>query len=233
MLAPIKASSAWVAVALLCICSLGSAAADEEVAAHGTRRDEDQRAVKPAALNLVNREFSGKSEKQDFSEALASALRQMDEEVRKVAKVPCSHVSWRVVEIGGESGTPAGLKTLRVKLVASFEAGNAKDAGGADELHGTWTFEHGPLGEFDRLEVKKDGTFTLEHRDVALGTTTTFGEWVHGNAGLTLHPARQEHNGQPVQDFPKAAETLRPIRRDEGLVLERGGRELRRLNSRQ
>ena len=69
----------------------------------------------------VVREFTGVSNKQDFNEALADALRQMDKAVTQEAKYPCSRVSWRLVDINGTSGTPAGLRTIQVKIAASFE----------------------------------------------------------------------------------------------------------------
>jgi hypothetical protein len=191
----------------------------------------DWEATRDQKALQISREYVGVSEKRDFSEALASALRQMDEEVRTLAKQPCSNVKWRVAEITGQSGTPADLKIIQVKIVATFEAQGEEDAAPRAVLEGTWKFEHGALGEFDRLELSGDGTFSLEHRDVALGTTTTHGTWTHSDQKVVvLRPTRQEHEGQAVRDFRTAAEEFRVVEKEGKLVLEGKGRELTKAN---
>jgi hypothetical protein len=73
--------------------------------------------------------FEGVSNRRSFEEAFADALRQMDKAVAEQGRFPCTSVKWRVVDIGGESGSPAGLNILRVKITASFETGQADPVG--------------------------------------------------------------------------------------------------------
>jgi hypothetical protein len=70
----------------------------------------------------VEHEFTGVSEERSFDVALRDALRQMDEAVRRHGRHPCTAAKWRVVEIGGEAGGPAGVNTLEVRIAAAFEA---------------------------------------------------------------------------------------------------------------
>ncbi|MEX2138205.1 MAG: hypothetical protein WD894_03010 [Pirellulales bacterium] len=69
----------------------------------------------------TDHEFEGLSDRRSFDEALADALSQMDKAVAEKGRFPCTKVTWRVVETGGVSGSPAGLNKLQVKIAASFE----------------------------------------------------------------------------------------------------------------
>lgn len=77
----------------------------------------------------VEHEFTGVSDERSFDVALRDALRQMDEAVKKYGRHPCTAAKWRVVEIGGESGGPAGVHTLAVRIAAAFETGEADPVG--------------------------------------------------------------------------------------------------------
>ncbi|HUG92513.1 MAG TPA: hypothetical protein VML55_16865 [Planctomycetaceae bacterium] len=95
------------------------------------------------------------------------------------------------------------------------------------DLHGRWRFEHGALGEFDTLDLNRNGRFVLEHRDVALGTTTTYGTWTLEGEQVILREERQEFQGQQVRDRAPATEKL-PVRRNGGgLTLGTPPREFR------
>jgi hypothetical protein len=74
---------------------------------------------------MKQQQFEGVSDRRSYEEALADALAQMDKSVAKERRYPCTSVTWRVVEIGGKSGSPAGLNELHVKIAASFEAKEA------------------------------------------------------------------------------------------------------------
>jgi hypothetical protein len=73
------------------------------------------------AYRAVEHEFVGVSDARSFEAALSDALRNMDRAVADQGRSPCSSVKWHVAEISGTSGTPAALKRLEVKIVASFE----------------------------------------------------------------------------------------------------------------
>jgi hypothetical protein len=66
-------------------------------------------------------QFVGVSTKRSFDEALANALRQMDQAMAR-QQVPDNMVTWRVVEITGRSGGIAGLDLLQVKIAAQYQA---------------------------------------------------------------------------------------------------------------
>ena len=66
-------------------------------------------------------EFTGLSDERSFDVALRDALRQMDDAVAKFGKYPCTGAKWRVIEISGETGGPAYVNTLAVKITATFE----------------------------------------------------------------------------------------------------------------
>ena len=85
----------------------------------------------PGAL-CVEHEFTGVSEERSFDVALRDALRQMDEAVARHGRYPCTAARWRVVEITGETGGPAFVNTLSVRVAASFETK-------AGDPVGTWT----------------------------------------------------------------------------------------------
>jgi len=183
------------------------------------RSEQPQDSAPPtAAKREQESQFEGVSDKRSFEEALAKALEQMDKAVKEHGRYPCSTVNWRVIEIGGTSGSPAGLNVLRIKIAASFEV-RPLIAVPDDELHGAWYFEHGALGEFDTLDLKADGHFLLQHRDVALGTTTTHGTWRQQAGQLVLRQERQEHAGEARRDNEGRIELVSIRRTADGLVL--------------
>ncbi len=61
----------------------------------------------------------------------------MDEAVAQEAKSPCSRVTWRLIDISGTSGTPAGLQTIQVRIAASFEGQGREDLAAASPA-GAW-----------------------------------------------------------------------------------------------
>jgi hypothetical protein len=75
----------------------------------------------PPSARSVEHEFTGISDERSFDVALREALRQMDEAVARHGKYPCTAAKWRVVEIGGETGGPAAVNTLEVRIAARFE----------------------------------------------------------------------------------------------------------------
>ena len=113
--------------------------------------------------------------------------------------------------------------------IASFdwEARRAADVT-AEQLHGRWNFEHGALGEFDTLELQRDGRFRLEHRDVALGTTTTSGTWSLEGQDVVLREERYEVDGQEIRDRTPRTEKLRIRQSADGLRLGKPLREFQR-----
>jgi hypothetical protein len=80
-------------------------------------QEKTQRAEKSG----TEQEFEGISNRRSFEEALADALTQMDRAVAAQGRFPCTKVTWRVVETRGESGSPAGLNNVQVRIAASFE----------------------------------------------------------------------------------------------------------------
>lgn len=178
----------------------------------------------PAAA-VEEHEFTGVSDKRSFEQALADALKQMDDAVAE-QRVPCNSVNWRLVDITGRSGTPAGLHELRVKIAASFTTRDPLPRPTVAQLLGLWVFERGALGEFDQLDLRPDGSFLLEHRDVALDSrTTTAGKWSRSDTQVILQATTQERDGKVVTDFRETTESLRWTRDAEGMVLKRNGRD--------
>ena len=114
--------------------------------------------------------------------------------------------------------------------IASFdwEARRPATDVSAEQLHGRWTFEHGALGEFDTLELQRDGRFRLEHRDVALGTTATSGSWSLDGQDVVLREERHEVDGQEVRDRAPRTEKLRIRQTANGLRLGKPLREFQR-----
>jgi hypothetical protein len=103
----------------------------------------------------------------------------------------------------------------------------------AEQLHGRWKFDHGALGEFDTLDLERDGRFRLEHRDVALGTTTTCGTWSLEGQDVVLREERHEVDDQEDRDRTPRTEKL-PIRQtDDGLRLGKPPREFQRHSTNQ
>jgi hypothetical protein len=106
-----------------------------------------------ARPRLKEQEFEGVSDRRSYEEALANALKQMDKAVAEQGRYPCTKVSWRVIEVGGTSGSPAGLDELHVKITASFEAKNP-------EAVGTWKITRSGSGaemQGFTLTVKREG----------------------------------------------------------------------------
>ena len=73
--------------------------------------------------------FVGLSTKRSFEEALADALRQMDQAMTR-QNVPDNMATWRVVEITGRSGGIAGLELLQVKIAAQYQVRADRKASG-------------------------------------------------------------------------------------------------------
>ncbi|HUE71774.1 MAG TPA: hypothetical protein VMP01_12885 [Pirellulaceae bacterium] len=112
--------------------------------------------------------------------------------------------------------------------VFDWEARRAAADVTAEQLHGRWKFEHGALGEFATLELQRDGRFRLEHRDVALGTTTTSGTWSLKGRDVVLREERHEVDGQEVRDRTPRTEKLRIRQTADGLRLGKPRREFQR-----
>jgi hypothetical protein len=93
-------------------------------ARQGSLHSEEPSGQKAAAPTprMKQQEFEGVSDRRSYVDALANALAEMDKSVAQEGRYPCTSVTWRVVEVGGKSGGPAGLNELRVKIAASFEA---------------------------------------------------------------------------------------------------------------
>ena len=86
-----------------------------------TSQGSPKEAVRAAAKGGNEHQFVGISNKRSFDEALANALRQMDEAMAQ-QQVPDNMAMWRVVEISGRSGGIAGLDLLQVKIAAAYQA---------------------------------------------------------------------------------------------------------------
>ena len=116
--------------------------------------------------------------------------------------------------------------------IAAFdwEARRAADIT-ASQLYGRWKFEHGALGEFDTLELHRNGRFQLEHRDIALGTTTTSGTWALDGSDVVLRQERDDVDGQKVEKGAAETETLRVRWTADGLRLGKPPREFRQISS--
>ncbi|MGV3486795.1 MAG: hypothetical protein ACO1RT_20435, partial [Planctomycetaceae bacterium] len=101
----------------------------------------------------------------------------------------------------------------------------------AEQLQGRWSFEHGALGEFDTLELRRDGRFRLEHSDVALGTTTTSGSWSLEEGAVVLREERREVGGEEVRDSVQRTERLRIRQTADGLRIGKPLREFQRQST--
>jgi hypothetical protein len=112
--------------------------------------------------------------------------------------------------------------------VFDWQARRAAAGVTAKQLHGRWKFEHGALGEFETLELQRDGQFRLEHRDVALGTTETSGTWSLEGRDVVLREERHEVDGQEVRDRTPRTEKLRILQTADGLRLGKPLREFQR-----
>jgi hypothetical protein len=138
-------------------------------------------------------EFTGLSDERSFDVALRDALRQMDEAVAKYGKYPCTSAKWRVAEISGETGGPASVNTLAVRVAASFEV-RESDPGG------TWKVSRSSGGEQMAgftLTLRRDGeqvTGTINWPD---GKTSEIGaaSWRDGTLRFRVTP------GSVVQDY--------------------------------
>lgn len=111
-------TASMVGLALLAACS-------NPVQSQGPSKQ----AVGAAAKGGAEHQFAGFSTKRSFDEALANALRQMDEAMAQ-QEVPDNMATWRVVEITGRSGGIAGLDRLQVKIAAEYQARADKKAPG-------------------------------------------------------------------------------------------------------
>jgi hypothetical protein len=101
------------------ICVTAALAAAWQSALH-SEEPLGQKAAAPA-LRIKQQEFEGVSDRRSYDEALADALAKMDKAVADEGRYPCTSVTWRVIDVSGKSGSPAGLNELRVKIAASFE----------------------------------------------------------------------------------------------------------------
>jgi hypothetical protein len=122
-----------------------------------------------AGQSIKQQEFEGVSDRRSYEEALADALKQMDQAVAEQGRYPCTKVKWRVLEIGGTSGSPAGLNEMRVKITASFEA---KDP----EPLGTWKVTRRASDdeiEGFTLTIKREGKKLIGTVNWADGKTET------------------------------------------------------------
>lgn len=108
----------------------------------------------------------------------------------------------------------------------------ARDAAGkpvqvprVNDLAGVWTAENGVLGEFHRLELRDDGTFTLATRDEPLGTSTTTGRWENEGTRLVLRASEHRRDGQSVGRIERPTETFTVAKTGDRWALTSGGRE--------
>ena len=65
---------------------------------------------------MSGKTFYGKSTKGDFQEALSDAINN----AMQSTGVADEHVTWKLEEVNGESGTIAGLNIVTVTIRASF-----------------------------------------------------------------------------------------------------------------
>jgi WD40 repeat protein len=83
------------------------------------------------------------------------------------------------------------------------------------DLHGYWeSVEVTLVGGASKLELRPDGKFLYEHRDVAVGWTTIVGgTWELNNRVVVLNAQRRLHDGKEVEVGEKKRETLTATRR--------------------
>jgi hypothetical protein len=145
-------------------------------------------------------EFTGLSDERSFDVALRDALRQMDEAVEKYGKYPCTAAKWRVVEISGETGGPAYVNTLAVRIAATFETRESDPAG-------TWKVSRSSVGEQMAgftLTLRRDSeqlTGTINWPD---GKTSDIGATSYHNGTLrfrvTPGSVAQDYSGRLLGD---------------------------------
>jgi hypothetical protein len=133
------------------ICVTAALAAAWQSALH-SEEPLGQKAAAPAS-RIKQQEFEGVSDRRSYDEALADALKKMDKAVADEGRYPCTSVTWRVIDVSGKSGSPAGLNELHVKITASFEAK-------APDPLGTWKTTRTAAGDEMQgftLTVKREG----------------------------------------------------------------------------
>jgi hypothetical protein len=171
----------------------------------------------------VERRFEGSSNERSFEKALADALAKMDKFVAEEGDSPCTPVSWRVVETGGRSGTPAGLNVMHVAITATYAVRKPNPVGTwrvtrntsgvaiagfqlaikreKDKLTGTVTWPGGKIEtapvdlKVDDLTIRLKPANVIHQYSGKLSGDTIKGNWAAG-IGVFEWEAKRESDGK-------------------------------------
>ena len=131
-------------------------------------------------------EFTGLSDERSFDVALRDALRQMDEAVAKYGKYPCTAATWRVVEISGETGGPADVNTLAVRITATFETREVDPVGGVDPTTHEEITDRKSVRCTHRAKMRSARARSTHHRILVI-------EQIPRRSSFSMRPAARLH----------------------------------------